>query len=211
VTTEPDEEPQADSAPDGAADDLKPSTMRGTEPMYGYLVALELVVVSILNVAVTHGKGAPKHPSTGLSMVGLGASIALIGVIQLRHRFLTGFAAIIAAFTVASLPKVPNSLALYHLFAIVFPLAYALVLTQRQNKAKMAQTRARVKSRRAASEKSGAREGPAKRAPRSDLRTDAYARRRQRLERKAAKRGATQSGPSANRRYTPPKPKRPSR
>ena len=43
---------------------LKPSAMRGNEALWGYVVAGELIVVSILNLMVTHGKGAPAHPNT---------------------------------------------------------------------------------------------------------------------------------------------------
>ena len=59
--------------------DLKPtSACGGPEPLYGYVVALELIVVSILNLTVTHGKGAPTHPAPA-GLVGLLASIALLG------------------------------------------------------------------------------------------------------------------------------------
>ncbi len=44
--------------------DLKPTAMRRPEPLYGYVVGLELIFVSILNLTVTHGKGAPAHPAT---------------------------------------------------------------------------------------------------------------------------------------------------
>src|SRR6185437_4594312 len=69
---------RADTADDAS---LKPATMRGTEPLYGYVVAIELIGVSILNLTVTHGTGAPAHPPTRLSVIGLIGSIALIGVI----------------------------------------------------------------------------------------------------------------------------------
>ena len=44
--------------------DLKPTAMRRPEPLYGYVVGLELIFISILNLTVTHGKGAPAHPAT---------------------------------------------------------------------------------------------------------------------------------------------------
>jgi hypothetical protein len=176
-----------DAAPEHLS--LKPAAMRGSEAMYGYVVALELVAVSILNLAVTHGKGAPKHPSTGIAVVGLLASIALMGVIRTtHHRLVVPFAAIVAAFF-ATLPKVPNSLSLAHLFALVLPVVYAFVLTQRQRKASAAQLRA---GKRPAASTSGA-----------DTRSAAAGGRRQ--SRRSRRQLATQTGPTKNRRYTPPK------
>jgi hypothetical protein len=171
---------------------LPPSTMRGSEAMYGYVVALELVVVSILNLVVTHGAGAPKHPSTSIAIVGLVASIALAGVIRTHHRLIVPFAAIVAAFF-ATLPKVPNSLSLPHLFALVLPVVYAFVLTQRQRKASMTQVRARKQSG----------SGAAAAAPET-RRSSAGGRRPPRQSRRAA---AVPTGPTKNRRYTPPKGK----
>jgi hypothetical protein len=107
--------------------------MRGSEPLYGYVVALELVVVGILNLTVTSGKGAPTHPSTALAGIGVSAGISLFGFLQTRNRVLVAFAVIAAAFVV-NLPKVPNSLALAHVFALAFPFAYSLILTQRHRK-----------------------------------------------------------------------------
>ena len=95
---EPEAEPEPEA--DEEADDeltLKPSTMRGSETMYGYLVALELVVVSVLNLTDTHGAGAPSGPQRllganisahSLSVFGLAVSIALFGIVYwVRHRF----------------------------------------------------------------------------------------------------------------------------
>jgi hypothetical protein len=165
--------------------------------MYGYLVAFELIVVSILNLTVTHGPGAPTGsqrvlganvtPQT-LSVIGLLASIALIGVVYwVRHRFVVAFAGIIAAFFV-TLPKVPNSLTVAHLIALIVPVVYAFILTQRQRKASLAQSRQGGRS--------ASRSSPA------DRRVEAAERRRNR------RKGPEPTGPKASRRYTPPKPKR---
>lgn len=192
--------PSSSKSDDAAADDLtlKPSAMRGSEPMYGYLVALELIVVSVLNMTVTHGKGAPTGPqhvlgasftATELRAVGLVAALALLGVIQTRNRLIVPFAAIVAAFF-ATLPKVPNSLAPTHLVALIIPVVYAFVLTQRQRKSTLAQARAG---------------GPTR------SRTTPEQRRREAGNRRARRQGAVQTGPQANRRYTPPKAKRPRR
>jgi hypothetical protein len=169
---------------------LKPATMRGTEALYGYVVALELIAVSVLNLTVTHGKGAPTHSSTKTAVIGLIASIALIGVVRIHHRLIVPFGTIIAAFLV-TLPKVPDSLTSAHLLALIIPVVYAFMLTQRQRKSTTAQARA-------------GRAATARGAP-PERRADAVSRRRARQE------AARQTGPRPNRRYTPPKAKRPRR
>jgi len=167
--------------------------------MYGYLVVLLLIGVSILNLTDTHGKGAPTGPqhlfgatvtSAHLAVIGLVASVALVGVMQTRNRLIVPLAAIAAAF-LTTLPKVPNSLSVSHLLALVVPVMYAFILTQRQRKSTVAHTRAG---------------GPAKpRTTPAERRAEAAERRRSRRQR------MVQSGPAANRRYTPPKAKRPRR
>lgn len=168
---------------------LKPSAMRGNEAMYGYVVLLELVIVAVLNLTVTHGAGAPKQSQAVISGLGLAAAAAFAAVLQLRNRMITGFAAIIGAFVV-TLPKVPTRLQSYHIFALAIPLVYALVLAQRQRKASMAQLRTGKPAQTSPSQRRPAREA---RAPRRASRT------------------VTPTGPQASGRYTPPKVKRPRR
>jgi hypothetical protein len=163
-------------------DGLKASAMRGTEPLYGYVVALELVVVGILNLTVTSGKGAPAHPSTALAGVGVAAGISLFGFLQTKNRVLVAFAVIAAAFLV-DLPKVPNSLQLAHVFSLALPFAYSLVLTQRHRK-RMKTELVAARSRRSAA--------PARTRP-------------NRKEKGAV---PTPSAPRASGRYTPPKAQR---
>ena len=175
----------ADSAGAELADSgLKPSTMRGSEPRYALGVAVILLVVAVLNFAIRHGKGAPKHPSTGLEVLGLVAALAVFPLLRTNNRFIVPFGSVVAAFFV-TLPSGPNSVKSLHVLAIIFPLAFALVLTQRQRKAALANARSGAASR------SSATSAPP-RTPRSG-------RRRKQEE---------PSGPTANRRYTPPKPKR---
>jgi len=116
--------------------------MRGKEAQYGYIVAAELLLIAILNLAVTHGAGAPAHPQTGKSIAGVVAAAAMFPIVRTGKRMAASFSAIIAAFFV-SLPQVPNSLRLLHIFALLVPLAYALLLTQRQRREALAQNRAR--------------------------------------------------------------------
>jgi hypothetical protein len=159
-------------------DDLRPSTMRGNETRYGYVVALELLVVAVLNLAVTHGKGAPKHPQTTLAVIGVAAAVGLVPLLRTQNRMVVGFGSIIAAFFV-TLPRTPSSLSLAHIFALAIPLIYTLLLTQRQRR----ETTARLKQNRGA-------------AP-------------PRQPRKRRKDPEEPAGPQPNRRYTPPKAKRP--
>ena len=178
--------------PDGAAepevqavDTLKPSAMRGTELRYGIAVAAILVVIAVLNLVIRHGAGAPKHPQTGLAVIGLIASLAVFPLLRTRNRFIVPFAALVAALLV-SLPSGPNQVKSLHALVIIFPFAYALLLTQRQRKAAMAQARLKAANRSANQPATGS-------AP----------------TRGGRRRKAEQpSGPTANRRYTPPKPKR---
>jgi hypothetical protein len=175
---------------------LKPSTMRGSEAMYGYLVGLELIVVSILNLVVIHGKGAPAHPSTGLAVIGLVASIAATVMVRIHHRLIVPFALIVAAFFV-TLPRGPDSLASVHLLALIIPVAYALIITQRQRKATQALNRA-------------GRSGTAKSTTAKSTTatsTPAQGRNERTTRRRSRKQGGEPTGPAASRRYTPPKPK----
>ncbi len=192
---EPDQGAEVDEA------DLKPSALRGTEPLYGYVVAAELLVVAILNLTDTHGAGAPAHPDKILSAIGILAAVGVVAAIRLtRHRMIVGFVTIAAAFLV-NLPKVPHSLQLAHVIAIAIPLVYAFILTQRQNKARMAEIK---RARTGEPGASGTRSGRTSAAGRADE----QAKRRERRGRRGV---PEPSGPKASSRYTPPKPKRPHR
>jgi hypothetical protein len=169
----------------------KPSTMKWPEPLYGAVVALELVVIAILNLTVTTGKGAPTHSQTTLSLIGLACAIGFGALLFTRNRMVAAFAAIAAGFFV-TLPKVPDRVTVFHLFGLVFPLVYAFVLTQRQRKDSAALTKARASG------------GGAARTP-AERRASAQTQRRRGRRSKAAE----PTGPAASRRYTPPKPKRP--
>ncbi len=192
--------PEAAQAPvDSSPTDpgLKPSAMRGAEGLYGYVVGLELLVVGVLNLTVTHGPGAPAHPQTTLAAVGVAASIAFMAVIRLKNRMAAGFGAIVAAFFV-TLPRVPNSLSIAHIFALVLPMAYGLIITQRQRRdtPKLARGGA---ARRAGATPAGGRAG-AKGAGT----TPAGAGR----GRRGKKQPEPAGGPRPSARYTPPKSKR---
>jgi hypothetical protein len=180
---------------------LKPSAMRGDEARWGYVVAGALIVVAIINLTVTHGPGAAKHPNTTLALAGLLASIILVPIIRTHHRFIVPLAAIGAAFFVTLPSQVPNSVRSVHIVALIIPVVYAFVLTQRQRRA----TTAQAQARRASSARTTATKGAA-------TQQGAGARRAaDRKPRRGRRSGAAQGGPAASRRYTPPKPKRPRR
>lgn len=167
-----------------AAGTAKPSAMQGNEFLYGHVVAAILIAVAIANFLLRHGAGAPKNPPTTLDAIGLLAAIAVVPILRTRNRFIAPFASVIAAFFV-TFPRGPNSLQSIHILAIIFPLVYALVLTQRQRKAAIAQA------------KTG---GSAASSPRP--------RRRKRSKDDEADSSEHPKGPTPNRRYTPPKAKR---
>jgi hypothetical protein len=169
--------------------DLKPTEMRGNEAMYGYILSAELIVVSVFNLIFTHGQGAPAHPPTTLSAIGLIVSIGFGALVRTHNRFIVSFAALIAAFFV-TLPRIPQSLFIFHIFGLIFPLIYALVLMQRQRKATLATTKG----------------GSAGRSTPAQRRAEADARRRERRQRRG---GQPAPKVAPNRRYTPPKTKRP--
>jgi hypothetical protein len=176
--------------------DLPPSRMRGTEPLYGYVVGLELLVVAILNLTVHTGAGAPAHPQTALEVLGVVASIAFMALISVRNRTVVGLGAIVAAFFV-TLPKSPNSLQTAHILALVFPLIYGIVITQRQRKA-VKQT---ITGGRGA-----AQSGVAARARQRDEQRSQSRQATRQSGRRTKEAPAT--GPTASARYTPPKAKR---
>jgi hypothetical protein len=169
----------------GPSPDVKPSAMQGNEFLYGHLVAGILIAIAIANFVVRHGAGAPKKPQTALEVIALVAALALLPILRTRNRFIAPFAAVIAAFFV-TYPRGPNSIQSVHVLAIVFPLVYALLLTQRQRKAAIAQ----------------AKTGGATRT------RPARSRRRPKAGSDGGGSAGRPNAPTRNRRYTPPKAKR---
>lgn len=169
--------------------------MRGSELRYGLAVALVLLAIAVFNFVIRHGPGAPQHPPTGLAVIGLIAALAVFPLLLTRNRFIVPFGAVIAAFFV-TLPRGPSALQTLHAVAIVFPLVYALVLTQRQRKAAMAEARARRSA-------GGGTRGAARGGKRS---IEAGGRRRGDSSQKG--KNEQPAGPRPNRRYTPPKARR---
>ena len=191
--------PPEPPAPPAVDDGLPPSRLRGTEPTYGYAIGIELLVVAILNLVIRTGAGAPAHPQTTLEVIGVVASLGYTALISTRNRTVVGLAAIAAAFFV-TLPKAPNSLYLAHLLALIFPLVYGILITQRQRKAI---------SRTLGGRRGAARTGMAARARQRDEQRDQARKGRPAQARRGGRvQPPPQSGPRRNSRYTPPKAKR---
>ncbi len=194
TTTAPSERDSVLDVP--ATPGLKPSAMRGNEALYGYMVGVVLVVVAVLNLAVTSGPGAPAHPDTILEGIGVAASLALFGAVRTGNRMVAGFGAIVAAFFV-TLPRVPNSLSIAHIVALVVPMVFGLVITQRQRK----DTPRMARGGRAAA--AGAAKGSGRSGGSRAGAVPAGGRRGRR-----GKAAEPVSGPRPSARYTPPKAKR---
>jgi hypothetical protein len=206
-----DELTEGDAEVEVVEDDLPPSAMRDTEPMYGYLVAAELAVVGVLNLVVVHGAGAPKHPSRLLEIVGLLGVVGLVGLLRTRNRFAVGTGSMVCSLLLL-LPRAPNSLVAVHFVAFLIAAVYGYTLTRRQTKAKQAETKSARPSSRGGDR--GAGRGAGRGAPAAKSRPLTAAERRaetlaRQQERRAKRRGlVTPTGPQKSRRYTPPKPRR---
>jgi hypothetical protein len=172
--------------------DLKATAMRRPEPLYGYVVAVELIFVSILNLTVTHGSGAPAHPATTWSVIGLLASIAMIPIIRFtNHRLIVAFYTVIATF-LATQPRTPSSLAITHFLALGVAIVYAFWLSRRHRKAQSARVRTGRSGSGRAAEPRSSRQRPANSGG----------------GRRSRRKKDEPTGPQASRRYTPPKAKR---
>ena len=156
--------------------------MRGNEVTQGYVVAGILAVVALLNLTVTTGAGAPRHPAYWYSILGLVAAAGLVVSIRFRNRLISPFVAVVGAFlvTVATAPK---SLGVPHIVALGVTVAYAVILSLRHPRdQRLVSPTATAADRRAAAE---ARRRRRKGEPEPSV--------------PVVKR------PPANRRYTPPK------
>jgi hypothetical protein len=162
-------------------DGLPPIALRDWEIPAAYVVAVVVVVVAVLEFTVTTGKGAPKNPSVVLPSVALVAALGQAISVRFGNRLLTAFLGIVAGITVGY-TKTPDSLSLLRDIGLFLPFIYGFVVIQRQSRAQRALAGPRGRRGRggAAAGGGGGRQN--------------------------AKAPAT-TGPQANRRYTPPKPK----
>jgi hypothetical protein len=174
-------------------DGRPPSAMRGNEPFYGFIVNMLLLATSVLDLVDTTGKGAPAHPDRVEQIAGVVAGLVLLGLQRTKHRFIVGFATIIAVFFI-TLPKAPDSLVLPHLVCLAAGFAYGMWITLHQSRA----IKAKAVADKAAS-RTQTRLTPAER------KAQALA---QRQEKRNKRRGVATTGPKPSSRYTPPKAKR---
>ncbi len=173
--------------PKEASAPVDPKRMQPDEIRYGYIVAAVLIVVAVVNMTVTTGKGAPKNPPYLLSAIGIVLALAMIVLMRAHRRMLAPFAAVASAFCV-TFGKTPNSLVAAHLVAIIAPVIWAFWVTQRSNKAIRAERIEAAKAKREARQ-TGRKQGASQPGGRG------------------RRKEAEQTGPAANRRYTPPKTK----
>ncbi len=170
-----------------SADARRSSTrMEGNEPVWGVVLAGILIVVSVLNLTVTTGPGAPAHPSSFDSVIAIVLALALVVVsLRVRSRMVSPLVGIVAAFF-TTLGKTPTSLSAPHIIALFAALAFALILSMRQRRVQRALT---------------------PQATAADRKAAADARRRRR-------KGEPEPPPEVKRpprskRYTPPRPATP--
>jgi hypothetical protein len=161
--------------------DGNPGRMKGREPLQGVAVAVIVAVGAVLDLVVTTGAGAPKHPNAAFPVIAVVLAVGLAVSVRFRNRLLSPFLAIFAAFF-ATLGKAPRSLGVPHIVVLVTAVGFALIVSMRQRREQKAITpTATAADRRAANE----------------------ARRRRRKGEPEPE--PTVVRPVANRRYTPPK------
>lgn len=185
------------------APQLPPSRLQGTEPMYGWVVGLEILAVSVVVAFARHGAGAPKTVSTAddvLMAAGIALALAYLALLRVRNRTIAAFGAIIAAY-IPSLVPGPTWVRDVTEIGLLPPLIYAVIVAQRMRKAT-----------KAAMSNPKAQAGPSGRPPGTKTNGRASARSsRERpapRSRRGSNQGLTSTGPQRNARYTPPKPKR---
>jgi hypothetical protein len=162
------------------------------EVLTGCGVALLLVATAIVDMAVTTGAGAPKHPSSTLATVGL-AIVALFAIMLFQRRRRVAVPVALLAVFCEIEGNVPRSVQYEHYAPLGLTAAWALIVYMRDNRMTR-QQRAEVAQAR--------REGrPA------DIGVSPAAASRAPAKGRAGRGEPT--GPTKNSRYTPPKPKRP--
>ncbi len=166
-------------------EDAPPTRMQPPEDRVGYAVAVVLVIAGVL-FATVHGKGSPKHPNPLLPILGVVAAVALpVAIVRFRNRFISAILGVISALLI-SFSKPPNSLIGIFYFTVIVGIGWMFWLTRKQSKAAKAQL---------------------KNQPRRS--TDQRGAPRQR--RRRGEKTPQPTGPTANRRYTPPQPPKPKR
>ena len=107
-----------------------PATMKGNEPLLGLVVAAIIIAVGVLDLVVTTGAGAPKHPQTWAPVVGILLALVLVVSVRFRNRLVSPFISIFAAYFVEVF-KAPKSLSVPHVIVLASAVGFALILTMR--------------------------------------------------------------------------------
>jgi hypothetical protein len=110
--------------------DANPAAMKGNEPILGLVVAAVILVVAVLDLVVTKGTGAPRHPDRWAPLVGIVLAVVLAVSLRWRNRLASPFIAIFAAYFV-EVGKTPRSLTYPHVIALASAVGFAVMLTLR--------------------------------------------------------------------------------
>ncbi len=160
--------------------------MRPQEIKVGYLAAIVLIVIPIVFLTVTTGKGAPAHPSSVLPALGLVLAVAMVATISLSNRILSAILAASSSLATTS-SLVPTSVRGLSTVDLIAAMGFAVWISLRQSKARKL---ALVQRRKAA--QAGRPGGP---RPARKGRRDAKV--------------EEPTGPPPSARYTPPKKRSP--
>lgn len=175
--------------------------MQGNEMTLGFAVAAVLVVVPVVFLTVTTGKGAVAHPPTVAPAIGVILALAMAATLRLNNRILTAFLAVTSTLATTSVGNaVPTAVRPLSTVDLVAALVFAMWITLRQSKARNAALAERRKADRAA----GGTTGQGGRGGRQSAGRSTGGRPAGRRGRKASE-AEELTGPPPSARYTPPK------
>lgn len=121
----------------GLADDNlgseHPARMTNQEWLAGFGISALLIIVGILNVAMEHDKGAPKHPVIWPTYVAIVLAVGLAVSLRWKSRMISPFVAVAGAFFL-NYATGASALVIPHLVVLFATLAWCLVLTMRLRK-----------------------------------------------------------------------------
>jgi hypothetical protein len=115
----------------------RPIELREWEIPAGYAVAGLIVLLAVLELTITHGKGAAKNPSPILPLIALVVGLAQAATIRFKNRLLTGILGVAGGLLIAYV-RVPDSLGILHSIGFLAPFVYAFLVTQRHSRAQRA-------------------------------------------------------------------------
>lgn len=156
-------------APAGATPDrnLPPIELRDWEIPAGYAIAGLIVLIAILELTVTTGKGAAKNPSTILPLLALVLGVAQAVSIRWKNRIVTALIGVAGGLLVG-VTRVPDSIGIPHSLGFLAPVVYAFLVTNRHNRAQRALRGPRNQPQRGA--RRGAKTAPEPTGPKASRR-----------------------------------------